>query len=182
MSDDKGRLLQIFRDGRRHTAKQLLQLPPNAQGNLKTLSIMAQIVREDAREKDLKNLFLRQYIGFDKSISEQIETAFELCRDGIIYEPEKAGLETVADIWSCFFAFNPRFAVGDCVLKSVALATLFSWLNLKPAFVAIKQIPNADFFNHVYVQLDGKPYDATPKDFRPGDELTNRAKLIYKIF
>lgn len=182
MTVSNSKTLQIFRDGRRHTAKETIQLPPDAAGNLQTLALMAQIVREDSSQKDYRNFVLREFLGFDKSISEQIDAAFEFCRDKIFYEPEKPGFETVADLWSCLYAFDERTAKGDCVVKSVALATMLSFLNLKPVFVAIKQVPNAAYFNHVYVELDGTTLDATPPQFRPGNELKFLQKLIYPIF
>lgn len=182
-----GRVLQIFRDGRRHERRLFQQLPTGAEGNIETLSVMKRIVSEDARQNDLKAFVLREIVGLDKKTpAEKIKAAFEYCRDRIIYSPESEGFETVADLWSCLYALNPNHAIGDCAIKSVALATILSFFDLKPWFVAIKQIPNADFFNHVFVgcEIDGKPtaLDATPKEFRVGDELNSFTRLNYKIF
>lgn len=181
-----GRTLRIFRDGRKHERLLTKQLPLGAQANYETLAEMKKIVLADAREKDLKNFAYRNIIGFDKSQSQQVDSAFSFCRDAIVYESENDGFETVADLWSCLYALNERHPVGDCSIKSVALATCLSYIGLKPYFVVIRQIPNADFFNHVYVgvNINGQvlPLDPTPKNFRPGDELPRLQTVLYKIY
>ena len=184
---EKGRTLQIFRDGRRHEKKLFQQLPVGAQGNLETLAVMKRIVREDSRETDLKAFVMREIVGLDKRTSaEKIGASFSYCRDRIIYSPERDGFETVADLWSCLYALNAEHASGDCAIKSVALATCLAFLGLKPEFVAVQQIPNADWFNHVYVSavIRGKKtaLDATPPEFRVGDETGSFTKLYYQIF
>jgi hypothetical protein len=184
---EQGRILQIFRDGRRHEKKLFQQLPAGSQGNLETLAVMKEIVVCDSKEPDLKNYVFREIIGLDKKTpAEKVEAAFIYCRDRIIYEPEKDGLETVADLWSCIYALNPEHATGDCAIKCVALATCLSYLNLKPVFVAVSQFKGASSFNHVYLsyQADGKQttLDPTPKEFRVGDEVKSFTKLYYRIF
>jgi hypothetical protein len=181
-----GRILQIYRDGNRHTAMQRLQLPPGAEGNLVTLREMARIVREDSQFDDIGRFVWRNIIGLEKKslpVLEQIDAAFYFCRDQIVYEQEKQGFETVADLWSTLYKLDFR---GDCALKSVALATCLCFLNLKPYFIALQQIPNADFFNHVFVAVEVNEQvlflDATPKDFLPGQRLTAIRRLEYPIF
>jgi transglutaminase-like putative cysteine protease len=181
------RILRIFRDGRKHERELRQQLPPGAQGNLETLAVMKKIVLEDSKENDLRAYVMREIIGLDKqTLPEQVNAAFYYCRDKIIYEQEKEGFETVADLWSCIYALNPLHASGDCVLKSVALATCLSYLNLKPKFVAIQQIPDVTFFNHVFVivEINGVSVvlDPTPPQFRVGDELQSFSQLYYQIF
>lgn len=184
---EKGRVLQIFRDGRRHKKQLFQQLPVGAKGNLETLAVMKEIVLSDSKETDIKAFVMREIIGLDKQTqAEKVKAAFEFCRDRIIYSPEKDGLETVADLWSCLYALNPAHATGDCAVKSVALATCLSYLNLKPYFVAIQQVKGATYFNHVFVgaEIEGKQttLDPTPKEFRIGDELKSFSRLIYRIF
>ncbi len=183
----QGRTLQIFRDGRRSVAKQTIQLPPGAQGNVQTLSEMAKIVREDFTQHDLKNFVMREIIGLEKrTMSEKTNAAFEFCRDEIIYDPEKDGFETVADLWSCCYALNDKHASGDCSIKVVALATCLSFLGLKPVFVALGQVPKVDYFNHVYLGIYSHKklvaFDPTPKQFRVGDEAKGLRRLVYPIF
>lgn len=186
MSDD-GRILQIYRNGFR-TGVRNIQLPVGAQANLITLSEMAKIVREDSQYDDLRNFVFREIIGLEKqSLSEQMERAFAFCRDQIVYQDEAAGKETIADLWSCLYKFNPKHAVGDCAIKSVALATCLSYLNLKPYFVAIRQIPNADFYNHVFVAIQDEKgqeigLDATPREFGIGRILQYYGRLNFQIF
>jgi hypothetical protein len=187
MSANKGRVLQIFRDGRRHEKKLFQQLPAGSQGNFETLAVMKKIVVEDSKETDLKAFAMREIIGLDKAtLTDKVDAAFYYCRDKIINLPEKDGYETVADLWSCLYAINPNHATGDCALKTVALATCLSYLNLKPYFVAIRQVPGADYFNHVYsrCEINGiqTAFDPTPVDFRPGQETSNLSKVFYRIF
>lgn len=185
MSD--GRILQIYRNGFR-TGVREIQLPVGAEANLITLSEMANIVREDSQYNDLKNYVFREIIGLEnKSLNEQVEAAFEYCRDRIVYSEEKDGKETVADLWSAIYSFNRNQAQGDCAIKSVALATCLSFLNFKPYFVAIQQIPNANFYNHVFVAIldeNGNEigFDPTPPEFGIGKILNYFGRLNYYIF
>ena len=180
-----GRILQIFRDGRRYEALSRIQLTTGFQANYKTLEIMGKIVREDAVLPDLKAFAIRTIIGVDnaKTTERGINAAYEFCRDRIEYTDEADGYETVADLWSCLYGLNPDKAVGDCAIKSVALATLLCYLNLRPVFVAFQQIPGADFFNHVAVGLVGENgtqvLDATPPEFGPGDSVESLHRVNY---
>ena len=183
----KGRVLQIFRDGRRHERQLFQQLPVGAEGNLETLAVMKRIVVEDSKQKDLKAFAIREIVGTDKrTTTDKVKRAFEFARDEIIYSPEKDGLETVADLWSCLYCLNFDHPAGDCAIKCVALATLLSYFDLKPSFTAIRQVPNATFFNHVYLtcRIDGKQtaLDPTPRDFQIGDETNSLSRIHYKIF
>ena len=184
---EQGRKLRIFRDGRKHERLLTMQLPTGAQANLETLAVMKKIVLEDSKESDLRNLVMRDIIGLDnQTLDAQIDAAFKFCRDAIKYEDEQDGFETVADLWSCLYALKPENPIGDCAIKSVALATCLSFLGLKPFFVAIRQIPNVTFYNHVYVGVvvDGQtiPLDPTPENFKVGEELPSYARQIIKIY
>lgn len=181
------RILRIFRNGKRHERITYKQIPAGAKGNLETLAVMKQIVLEDIQEKDFGNFINQVLIGNNKgSLSEKISAAFLFCRDQIIYDQEKDGYETVADLWSCLYALNDSHALGDCAVKSVALATILSFLGLRPSFVAIGQIENVDYFNHVFVscEINGveTPLDPTPPQFRLGDELESLRRIVYPIF
>lgn len=182
-----GRILEIYRDGRKHRRKLQRAIPPGAKGNLETLGEMKKIVLEDSKETDLLNFINREIIGLDKkSLNEKVEAVFSYARDKIIYSPELDGFETVADLWSCLYALNPEHATGDCVQKSIFIATCLGLLGLKPNFVAIQQLKNVDYFNHVFVncEINGTltVLDATPETFRVGDELNFISKLVYPIF
>lgn len=182
-----GRILQIFRDGRKHQKLLEREIPRGAKGNLETLGEMKKIVLEDSKEKDLKNFVNREIIGLDKrSLREKVEAIFIYARDQISYDAEKDGYETVADLWSCLYALNPNKAVGDCVQKSIFIATCLSFQGLKPAFVTIQQIPNVDYYNHVFVQCEIERkltvLDATPENFGIGDEANYISRLVFPIF
>jgi len=179
--------LQIYRDGRRSTSTARLQLPAGAQGNMQTLSQMARIVREDAEQKDVRRWIKRDIIGIEnRSLDERINAAFEFCRDKLIYTPEETGFETVADLWSALYSLNDKHPSGDCAVKSASLATMLACFDLKPIFIAVRQVKNVDWFNHVYVALpSGNGYqslDPTPPEFRAGDEVGSYQKIRFQIF
>lgn len=183
--------LRIFRDGRRFERLTERKIPRGAKGNLETLAEMKKIVLADSEEKDLARYVFREIIGLEKqTLPERIGSIYEFCRDQIIYENEQTGKETVSDLWSCIYADiyakYPNNPAGDCVVKSVCLATCFSYLNLKPYFVAIGQLAGVDFYNHVYVacEIDGAKtiFDATPPEFQIGDEAESLRRIEYTIF
>lgn len=186
-----GRILQIFRDGKRHQERRLIQLPAGAQANFYTLGKMAEIVRQDAREPGLRAWAMRTILGNAAELDAQIDAAFQHCRDDIVDRPEGPDTETIADLWSCEYELDPAHPIGDCAIKSVALATLISLassLTVKPVFIALRQIPGADYFNHVLVGIPGNgqhgyvPLDPTPPEFRPGDMLPSLSSVYYRIF
>lgn len=169
--------MQIFRDGRRTRYEKRIQLPAGVEGNYQTLRIMARIVREDALYPDLGN-YVRRHILGSGSVEDQITSAYEYCRDRIKYLPEQAGYETVADLWSCEYGMSNEGPVGDCAVKSVALATALSYLKneVTPFFIALRQVPGANYFNHVLVGIrrpDGtdEALDPTPPEARRGDPM-----------
>lgn len=194
MSDD-GRILQIITDGNRQPPRHI-QLGRGYEANRITLFEMRRIVARDGQLGDLRNMWTWSVLK-DGSLNERIDRAFIFCRDTIRYKLEEEGFETVADLWSTCFALNFQ---GDCVLKSVGLATLLCYLNLKPWFCAIRQLrpeenilderypfsDTADYFNHVYVKtmVDGKilKLDPTPPEFRPGDSVPGYVEYNYPIF
>lgn len=185
--NDEGRLLKIYRDGRRFERLQTIRLPKGAKGNIATLEVMAQIIREDSQEQDLKNLVMRDIIGLEKkTLSEQVSAAYEFCKNKIIYEQEKDGFETVADLWSCLYALNPLHPVGDCAIKTVAMGTCLSFIGLKTKLVAIGQIEGVEYYNHVFptAAIDGKEttLDATFLDFQMGQELASLRRFEMEVF
>jgi transglutaminase-like putative cysteine protease len=180
-----GRTLQIFRDGRKHVATERVQLPVGAQANLYTLSRMAEIVREDSAMLDMR-AWVRRDLAPGDTVQARVNAAFAYCRDKVRYLPEADDTETIADLWSCLNGLDENSPVGDCAIKSVALATCLGCLNLRPFFRALQQLPDADFYNHVFVGLytDGKfvALDPTPPEFRPGDQLGSITHLDFQIW
>lgn len=186
MTDDR-RYLQVIRDGRKWKAEQPVLLPIGAQGNRETVAHMCRIVLEDSVQPDVRVWALRTFIGIEnKTVVDQINAAFRYCRDAIVYRDEGPGTETVADLWSCNYALDKRYPTGDCAIKSTALATLLAIVGVTPSFVIIRQVPNVDWFNHVYVQIlvDGSEtvLDPTPENFRPGDSQPFLEREVIPIF
>lgn len=158
------------------------------QGNLQTLAVMADVVREDRREPDLRNFILREIVGDIRGhdYAGEMDAIFRFTRDRITYRKDPFGVERVADVWSTLYALNPNEPEGDCGIKSVFMATCFAVLGHKPAFVVIKQRPEMKAFNHVYNCVfteNGILYfDATPEDKPAGWETESFEKFIYPIF
>jgi hypothetical protein len=190
---DGERYLQTFRNGNRTVSPTPLLLPDGAQGNIQTLSAMAEIVREDAPARDIRAWIMRDLLGgTSATLDSWVDAAYRHCRDLIVYRDELDDAETVSDLWSCEYFLDAEglTAVGDCAVKSVALATMIgavSSLKIQPWFIAIRQDPAADFFNHVYVGMrwpDGRfeALDATPPDARPGQYAGSVEQLHYYIW
>ncbi|MEO5858744.1 MAG: hypothetical protein ABIR33_07330 [Pyrinomonadaceae bacterium] len=182
------RALQIFRDGKKETRSLTLPLLDGEQGNLQTLGAMAQIVREDRLEPDLRIFVLREIVGGVRGHDYQgeIESIFQFARDRITYRRDPWGVERVADIWSTLYALNPNEPEGDCGIKSMFFCSCAAILGFKPFFVVIKQTPNQRAFNHVYAAIlqDGeyRYFDPTPEDAPPGWEVKSYKKFLYPIF
>ena len=182
------RVLQLFRDGKESTRYLNFPLAEGEQGNLQTLDAMAQIVREDRLEPDLRIFILREIVGDVRGhdFAGEMEAIFRFARDRITYRKDPWQVERVADVWSTLYALNPDGPEGDCGIKSVFIATCFATLGHKPYFVVIKQRPDQRTFNHVYnaVAIDGKMlhFDATPEDKPAGWETRSFEKFYYPIF
>ncbi len=188
------RVLQIFEDGHERSGSlNVIDLEPGEQGNLQTLEAMAEIVRHDSREPDLRTFVLREIVrgvpGHD-SIGE-CDAVFRYARDQIVYRQDPVGVERVADMWSTLYALKPSGREiyqpeGDCGIKATFIATCFALLGHRPEFVVIKQRENQRAYNHVYnaVIVDGelRHYDATPEDKPPNWEAANFEKRYFTIF
>lgn len=182
------RILQIWRGGKKYKPKTEIQLLGGYQGNLQTLKIMADMVRGDRTQKDLRNFVERHILNKipGHHFTAEIKAIFDYCQQEIIYRKDPVKVERVADLWSCLYALNPDYPEGDCGIKSVALATMLALFGHNPAFAIIKQDANAINFNHVYceVEIDGewKPLDPTPEDKPAFWEAENFVKERHLIF
>lgn len=182
------RVLQIFRDGREGTSYLNEPLLDGEQGNLQTLTTMAQIVREDRLQPDLRVFVLREIVrdvrGHD--FTGEITSIFDFAQNRITYRKDPYNVERVADIWSTLYAINPEGPEGDCGIKSTFFATCCAVLGHKPFFVVIKQRPGQRAFNHVYaaIAIEGEMryFDPTPQDKPAGFEPQSWSKFIYPIF
>jgi hypothetical protein len=182
------RALLIFRDGKKHESSLTLPLADGEQGNMQTLAAMAQIVREDRLESDLRIFVLREVVGDVRGHDHlgELRRCFEFARDRITYRRDPWGVERVADIWSTLYALNPETPEGDCGIKSMFLASCAAILGFRPSFVVIKQRPDQRAFNHLYVgiPIEGKMtyFDPTPQDAPIGWEVKSYSKFLYPIF
>lgn len=159
-----------------------------AKGNQETLAIMAQIVREDSRRADLKRFVTRYLLpGIEqKTDAGKIQQIYEFCRDEILYLDDSPGVERVADLWTCLFGLGEFSARGDCVIKSVCLATLLAMFGGRPCFIAIRSTSENEALNHVFCGLPAGnrllSLDALPATFQIGDEAPSVSKVLYRIF
>jgi hypothetical protein len=169
------RVLQIFRDGRRFRPKTETKLLDGYQGNLQTLEIMAQMVRDDRTQIDLRRFVERHILGKipGHRFEAEIEAMFNFCQKKILYRKDPAKVERVADLWSCLFALNRDSPEGDCSIKATALATMLAMFGNKPNFVIIKQNPHSTNFNHVFceVEIAGEMKTLDPLSLLPCHQL-----------
>jgi transglutaminase-like putative cysteine protease len=87
-------------------------------------------------------------IAFNRA--SEIHALFYFARDQIVYVEHPWNLQVVKD---CRRAIESRS--GDCVTKSVALATLLACRGHISRFVA--QAPDGEAFNHVYCEVEVIP-------------------------
>jgi len=180
--------LQVFRDGQGKLTMLEAPLAEGEQGNLQTLAAMAEIVRDQRREPDLRNFVLREIVGRVRghNFAGEVNAIFEFTQGQIVYRKDPFGVERVADIWSTLYALNPDRPEGDCGIKSTFFASCCALLGHKPFFVVIKQRPGQANFNHVYnaVLIDGqiRYFDTTPEDRPAGWQAPATERWIYNIF
>lgn len=181
------RVLQIFRDGKGNESSLTEPLRDGEQGNVQTLQAMAQIVREDRLEPDLRIFVLREIVrdAPPQNFAAEVGKIFDFAQRRIVYRKDPFGVERVADMWSTLYALNPNEPEGDCGIKSLFFASCCAILGHKPFFVVIKQRPKQAAFNHVYnaVLLNGRLqyFDATPQDRPAGFEAPSVEKFLFPI-
>jgi hypothetical protein len=177
--------LIVHRDGRKYEKVTQSALLPGALGNQQTLEVMSKIVREDSESPDLRR-FVKRDLFIDTEQyepAEQIKQIYEFCLNRIQYLDDFQGVERVADLWSCLYSLSEFVPVGDCVIKSVALATLLSFFDFKPFFIASKISEQSNSFNHVFCGLQQNAInlrlDATPQERQPPKMVS---LYLHKIF
>jgi len=165
--------LIIHRDGRKFERVTNHALLPGALGNKQTLDVMSKIVREDSESEDLRRFAARDLLpGIEqKPCNEILQQIYDFCTNRIQYLDDVPGVERVADLWSCLYSLGEFVPLGDCVIKSVALATLLSFFDFKPYFVASKISEQSNSFNHVFCGLQQNSInfrlDPTPIERQP---------------
>lgn len=160
---------------------------PAEQGTYQALRLMASCVRGECGPD-----FSGYQDGFNTRAANQIVSSlgaktqdaliaalFQFVRDHIRYVDHPAFMQVVQDCKRTL-----QLKSGDCVSKSVCLATLLACLGIESKFVA--QHPSAQqAFNHVYVEIDGGAGGgaitldsiADGKDGRPFFNVGDRQKL-----
>lgn len=136
----------------------LLNLQPGAEGTFQTLDAMAACVRGEcppdfsgwqdewvrrSAEDIVANVPGQDAVG-------EIAALFNFVKDSITYRQHPLNQQRVQDCRRTL-----EIGSGDCVSKSVCLATLLAALGYESRFVA--QSPDGNEYTHVYVevQMDG---------------------------
>jgi transglutaminase-like putative cysteine protease len=132
----------------------LLSLDDGAEGTFQTLATMAACVcgkcppdfsgyqdenNRQAAERIVRNVPSQDTAG-------EIRALFEFVKDRITYRKHPINQQRVQD---CRRTLELRS--GDCVSKSVCLATLLATLGYESRFIA--QSPDGENFTHVYVEV-----------------------------
>jgi hypothetical protein len=132
----------------------LLNLDSGAEGTFQALAIMGACVRgecppdfsgyQDENNRQVAERIVRNVPGQDSA--GEIRALFDYVRDRITYRKHPINQQRVQD---CRRTLELRS--GDCVSKSVCLATLLAALGYESRFVA--QSPDGENFTHVYVEV-----------------------------
>lgn len=171
-------VLEILESGKSQSTRRE-PLQHGLKGNKKTLEVMARMVRRDVHdigiEAFVKGTVLRDVPAHNDRA--EIDACFTFARDAIRWTRDRFGVERVADTRTTL-ALRP-LPWGDCVDKSIVLATFLGHLGHTPYFVCVTQAaptPGTDLeFNHVYVGVRHKgshlALDPTPQDRPSGWEI-----------
>lgn len=126
-------------------------LPDGAEGTFETLRAMAKCVRGEvaphyygAQSEELRQLAEAIVYGSMEQ-ADEVKALFLFCRDSIAYRQHPWNQQRVQDA-----ARTILLKTGDCVSKSVLLATLLASLGHLPRFVA--QSTGGCEYSHVYVE------------------------------
>ena len=164
----------------RPTWSSLENLGQGTKGIERTLQVMAEIVRRDCADQELRDFALnlvRNVRGH--GFMDEIESVFAYCRDAITYRKDPVLVERVQDARRTI-----HFKTGDCDDKSLLLCVLLGTLGHRTRFKLAGNSPTQ--WTHVYVEVlapDAKwiALDPTAEQAHPGWE-TNGHKGIFEIF
>lgn len=183
--------LQVIRSSPRGPQIFNLQTPNGVAGNLHTLAQMRAAVLRDRLSEPLRRWVHRLVAqNAPHDFEGEVDTCFEFCKTRIKYQRDAFGVQRVADLGTTLSA-NP--ITGNCISKSVALATMLALLGQKPFFIIMAQTDWSPFvagweFDHVFVGLNLRgytyPLDPTPEYARPGQGYgpANAQRREYAIF
>ncbi len=129
-------------------------LEPGAEGTFQTLDAMASCVRgecppdfsgfQDEWIRQSAENIVRGVPGQD--VIGEIRALFNFVKNSITYRQHPVNQQRVQDCRRTL-----ELGSGDCVSKSVCLATLLAALGYTPRFVA--QCPDGENYTHVYVEV-----------------------------
>lgn len=129
-------------------------LEDGSEGTYQTLDAMAACVRgecpphfsgcNDEQIRQKAESIVRNVPGQDAD--GEIKALFDFVRDKITYRKHPINQQRLQDCCRTL-----EFGSGDCVSKSVCLATLLAALGYEPRFVA--QCPDGEDYTHVYVEV-----------------------------
>jgi transglutaminase-like putative cysteine protease len=130
-------------------------LPNGTDGTNRTLDVMREAVLgylapdySGYQSPDIQQAALQiSELGAGHMPYGAVTALFDFCRDEILYIDHPWNLQIVQDAKRTL-----QLRRGDCVSKSVCLATLLACLGYISRFVA--QCPDGVGFDHVYVELD----------------------------
>lgn len=130
-------------------------LESGSEGTYQTLDAMAACVRgecpphfsgcHDEWIRQKAESIVRSVQGQDAD--GEIKALFDFVRDKITYRKHPINQQRIQDCRRTL-----ELGSGDCVSKSVCLATLLAALGYEPRFVA--QCPDGDDYTHVYVEVE----------------------------
>lgn len=165
-----------------------VNLRAGVEGNYQTLRRMRAFVLLDyaalpiveTAQDIVKNLRGHDFRG-------EIETLFRYCRDQIRYVRDPEDEQVIQNA-----AYTTKRRAGDCVDKSVLLATLCAAIGHTPRFVTLSyDTPQAHekwFYRHVFCEVmdsqTGKwiALDPTPENYIPGQESASLHRATFPIF
>ncbi len=157
----------VIKDDAQHPSIETQPLEHGAEGNFRSLHILAQMVREDAADVDVRE-FAEKVVSNvpGHQYHREIVACFEYARDRIIYRQDPKGVERLANTRATL-----RSGAGDCGDKSELLAAFLAALGHTPRFVVLSY--DGKSFQHVYVEVLDP--DATPQAWLALDPTNEEA-------
>lgn len=177
--------LLVIHNGRKQSV-QTERLRDGAAGNLRTLAVMREMIREDAaRDLELRRrvqgLVVECY-GHDFNC--EVEKLFEYARDRIRFIRDPIDVERIADA-----ATTMADRAGDCGDKTIWLASALGAVGHLSRFVVVDFANDVatNGYDHVYLEVqrpDGtwQPLDPTPENVPPGWEATAAVRKAVDIW
>jgi transglutaminase-like putative cysteine protease len=159
-----------------------VDLLPGTPGTVQTLKAMAELVRRDAQNPEVRDEALAIVAGVPgHDFRGEIDNCFHFVQHHITYRRDPVEQERVQDTLRTIKVFP----TADCDDKCVCLASLLGSLGHKCRFKVIGKNPS--HYSHVYLEvLDKKrgwlPLDPTPEQAPSGWEARGYHAAVYEIY